>query len=70
LDAVLLYDAYHHLSDPDTVIKELCRVLKPGGILSFSDHHMKENEIVSNVTYGGFFKLLEKEKRTYTFSKK
>lgn len=70
LDAVLLYDAYHHLSDPDMVIKELYRVLKPDGILSFSDHHMKENEIVSNVTYGGFFKLVEKEKRTYTFSKK
>ena len=70
LDAVLLYDAFHHLSDPDIVVKELYRVLKPDGILSFSDHHMKENEIVSELTYGGFFRLLKKGQRTYTFSKK
>ena len=70
LDAVLLYDAYHHLSDPDMVIKELYRVLKPDGILSFSDHHMKENEIVASVTNNRLFKLLKKGRRTYTFSKK
>jgi ubiquinone/menaquinone biosynthesis C-methylase UbiE len=70
VDAILLYDAYHHLKDPDMVLKEFSRVLKPDGILSFSDHHMKENEIVSEVTYGGLFELLEKGQRTYTFSKK
>ena len=70
LDVVLLYDAYHHLGDPDMVIKELYRVLKPDGILSFSDHHMKENEIVASVTNNRLFKLLKKGRRTYTFSKK
>jgi len=70
LDAVLLYDAFHHLSDPDVVLKELHRVLKPDGILSFGDHHMKEKEIVSEVTNSGFFRLLRKGQRTYTFLKK
>ena len=69
LDAVLLYDAFHHLSDPDGVLKELHRVLKPDRILSFSDHHMKENEIVSQVTNNQFFRLSRKGKRTYIFSK-
>ena len=69
LDAVLLYDAYHHLSDPDTVVKELHRVLKPDGILSFSDHHMKESEIVASATNNRLFELLKKDRRTYTFSK-
>jgi len=69
LDAVLLYDAFHHLSDPDVVLKELHRVLKPGGILSLGDHHMKENEIVSQVTNSGLFRLLRKDQRTYTFLK-
>jgi ubiquinone/menaquinone biosynthesis C-methylase UbiE len=70
LDAILLYDAFHSLNDPDVVLKELHRVLKPDGTLSFSDHHMKENEIISQVTNGGLFRLLRKGERTYSFLKK
>ena len=67
LDAVLLYDVFHELSDPDGVLQELHRVLKPDGILSLSDHHMKENEIVAAVTNSGLFRLSRKGQRTYTF---
>ncbi len=70
LDVVLLYDIFHHLSDPDGVLKELHRVLKPAGILSFGDHHMEESEIVSKVTNSGLFKLSRKGEITYTFLKK
>jgi len=70
LDVVLLYDVFHHLSDPDVVLKELHRVLKPDGILSFTDHHMKEKEIVAEVTKSGLFRLARKGQRTYTFLKK
>ena len=69
LDAVLLYDAFHHLSDPDVVLKELHRVLKPDGILSFGDHHMKEKEIVVEVINDRLFRLLREGQRTYTFLK-
>ena len=68
VDVVLLYDTLHSLSDPNGVLEELRRVLKPDGILSFSDHHMKENEIVSKVTSRGLFRLSRKGKRTYSFS--
>ncbi len=70
VDAVLLYDTFHNLSDSNGVLKELHRVLKPDGILSFSDHHMKEDEIVSKVTNGGLFRLSIKGQRTYSFLKK
>jgi len=69
LDVVLLYDTLHTLSDPNGVLEELHRVLKPNGILSFSDHHMKEDEIVSKVTNEDLFRLSRKGKRTYSFSK-
>lgn len=69
IDCVLLYDTFHLLRNPDAVLEELHRVMKPGSILSFSDHHMKENEIVSTMTRRGLFRLLKKGKRTYTFSK-
>jgi len=67
---VLLYDTFHDLGDPDGVLEELHRVLKPKGILSFSDHHMKEYEIVSKVTDKELFRLSRKGKRTYSFLKK
>jgi len=69
LDVVLLYDTFHDLTDPDEVLEELHRVLKPHGVLSFSDHHMKENDIVSEVTNKGLFKLLKKGVETHSFVK-
>jgi ubiquinone/menaquinone biosynthesis C-methylase UbiE len=70
LDVVLLYDIFHDLGDPNKILKELHRVLKPDGVLSFSDHHLKEDEIVSGVTNSGFFGLWKKGQRTYGFLKK
>jgi ubiquinone/menaquinone biosynthesis C-methylase UbiE len=67
IDVVLLYDTYHNLSDSEGVLTELHRVLKPEGLLSFSDHHMKEDEILSGITETGLFGLSEKGKKTYSF---
>ncbi len=69
VDVVLLYDTFHDLRDPNGVLQELHRVLKSDGLLSFSDHHMKEQEIISRVTETGLFKLSRKGKRTYSFLK-
>jgi ubiquinone/menaquinone biosynthesis C-methylase UbiE len=67
VDVVLLYDTLHALSDPGAVLGELHRVLKPGGVLSFSDHHMQEDELVSNLTSSGLFRLSGKGEKTHTF---
>jgi ubiquinone/menaquinone biosynthesis C-methylase UbiE len=69
LDVVLLYDILHHLADPNGVLAELHKVLRPKGILSVTDHHMKQDEIISGVTIIGLFKLSAKGKRTYSFSR-
>ena len=69
LDAVLLYDVFHDLEDQKAVLNELHRVLKPNGLLSFSDHHMKEKDIISKLTGSGQFQLQKKGKNTYTFIK-
>jgi ubiquinone/menaquinone biosynthesis C-methylase UbiE len=69
IDVVLLYDTFHALSDPNSVLKELHRVLKPGGILSLSDHHMREKEIISKITSSGLFKLSKKGEKVYNFQK-
>ena len=69
VDVVLLYDIFHGLSEPQIVLEELHRLLKPNGILSFNDHHMKDSEIRTEVTAGGFFKLFRKSERVYNFTK-
>ena len=69
VDVVLLYDTFHNLSRPDAVLRELHRVLISGGTLSFSDHHMNEQDILTGVTNTGLFKLSAKGKKTCSFSK-
>jgi ubiquinone/menaquinone biosynthesis C-methylase UbiE len=69
IDVVLLYDAYHDLQDPDGVLEELHRVLKPNSVLSFSDHHMEEGEILARTTTAGLFRLTSRGGKTYRFSK-
>lgn len=60
LDVVLLYDAFHGFDDQKAVLSELHRVLKPAGVLSFSDIHLEEKDIVSSVTNSNLFKLKSK----------
>ena len=69
IDVVLLYDTFHDLNNPDQVLEELHRILKQDGVLSFSDHHLKEDQIISQVSKGGLFKLSKKGKRIYNFKK-
>jgi len=69
MDVVLLYDVFHDLEDQDSVLKELHRVLRPSGVLSFSDHHLKDAEIQSKITSQGLFRLIQKGKHTYSFGK-
>jgi ubiquinone/menaquinone biosynthesis C-methylase UbiE len=67
LDAVLLYDTFHALKNPEEFLSEIYRILKPGGILSFNDHHLNQIEIILKVTWGNRFKLKSVGKKTYTF---
>jgi ubiquinone/menaquinone biosynthesis C-methylase UbiE len=67
LDVVLLYDVFHMLDKPQAVLAEMHRILKPDGILSFSDHHMKEDDIIAGVTDCGLFTLADRGPKTYTF---
>jgi ubiquinone/menaquinone biosynthesis C-methylase UbiE len=69
IDVILLYDIIHYLENRAEVLKELHRVLKPEGILSVTDHHLKENEIISKVISEGLFKLKLRGERTLSFSK-
>jgi ubiquinone/menaquinone biosynthesis C-methylase UbiE len=67
MDVVLLYDIFHYFVQPHPVLHEVHRVLKPHGILSMSDHHMKERDIFLGILQHGLFSFFSRGKYTYTF---
>ena len=69
LDLVIFFDVFHALNNQEEVLIELHRVLKSDATMCFSDHHMKETEILERLTEKGLFKLRRKGKRTFVLSK-
>jgi ubiquinone/menaquinone biosynthesis C-methylase UbiE len=69
LDRIILFDVFHLLANPQAALAELHRVLKPEGILYFSDHHMKDEEILVRVTQSGLFRLRKRGEMVSSFSK-
>jgi len=69
VDVALMFDIYHELENPDEIMKELHRVMKPNAVLLFSDHHLKKQDIPSKITRNGLFGLQKKVKKIYIFSK-
>lgn len=69
IDVALLFDILHDLEDPLSVLAELHTVLKPEGILSVHDHHLKEKELIARLSDSGLFQLSMKGKRVYNFTK-
>ena len=67
MDIALLYDALHAFAEPQAVLAEIRRVLKPDGLLSLRDHHMSANRIVEQVTLTGAFVTAERGARTHRF---
>ena len=69
IDIILLYDVFHLLGNPEAVLEELHRILRPDGVISFSDHHMSGRDILSGVTEDSMFSPSQKGKYTYIFRK-
>ncbi len=69
VDTVLLYDVFHGLARPDDVLREIHRILKPDGTSSFSDHHMKQEKVLTRMTGAGIFRFVRKGRKTYSFRK-
>lgn len=67
VDVAFLFDVLHGLSKPEAVLAELARVLKPGGHLSFSDHHLEDEAANAAVTGSGLFTFASRGEHLFTF---
>lgn len=51
IDVVLLFYVLHDFKNPDSVIRELDRILKPNGIISVIDHKFDKDKAVSTISH-------------------
>jgi ubiquinone/menaquinone biosynthesis C-methylase UbiE len=69
LDHAIFFDVFHGLDHHQEVLCELHRTLKPDGIMYFSDHHLREIEILQRLTAKRLFKLKVQGRWTFSFGK-
>jgi ubiquinone/menaquinone biosynthesis C-methylase UbiE len=69
MDYVLMFDVFHELSSPEGILKEIHRILKPGGKLAVNDHHLNKTKIRKNVEKGSQFLFDGQEKISIFFKK-
>jgi len=67
VDVALLYDIYHDLLEPQAILQELFRVLKPTGILSSHDHHIEGNALQDAIESSGLFTIDRTDAHTMSF---
>lgn len=69
VDFVLLYDVFHDFSDAGPILADLHRLLKADGMLSVSDHHLKETMLKEKIAGGSLFCYAGCRKKTLMFEK-
>jgi len=67
VDIVLLHYVFNDLKNPDQILKELHRILKPQGLVSFSEFNLEK--ISPKVLQYGLFQVMIKGRKTHTFVK-
>lgn len=67
IDLILCYDVLHLIADIPTMLADMHRVLKANGVLSVSDHHLPDEEILRRITEGGLFSLAVRGRWTFQF---
>ena len=67
VDIVLLYDVLHDIPEPVPILDEIRRVLKTDGLLSVSDHHLKEASILDEITLNCRFRYTGRDHHAFRF---
>jgi SAM-dependent methyltransferase len=63
VDRILCFDTFHHLLNPDEVLREMSRILKPGGIAGFSEPGPKHSSTPQSQFEMRNFQVLEDDVR-------
>ena len=70
VDVALLLDIFHMLSEPERVLGELHRVLKPNGLLVSSIDHMSVEKALEQIVATGLFELSDRGRKVLNLTKR
>ena len=70
VDVILLFDIFHMFKDPNRILRELARVLKPVGHLCVNDPHMPEESLIAGITSAGLFEKAHQAEHLILFQKR
>lgn len=68
IDLVFMFGLPYIVGGQGNVISEMCRILKPGGILSFKKTRGSDEEFIKDMESGGFI-CSDKQRRLFSFVK-
>jgi len=69
VDVVVLYDTFHLVRDKQALLKELHRILKPGGFLSADHMHTERDDFLETMQAGNLFSFEAQSGKIYKFGK-
>lgn len=67
VDAVLLHDVIHMVTDQEGVLLELHRVLKSGGRIYTTSEHLEDGEFMDIMGKSGLFSLVGDQEGLFEF---
>ena len=68
-DIVFAIDMFHHISDANAFLREVCRISKPDGLFILSGGHMKRTTVKSKIAMSEFWDIAEERKELIVYKK-
>lgn len=72
VDAVLLFDIFHHMADADAIAAALARIMKPTATVYIAnpDKHVPDEELAARLTHTGLFVSAGRTEHLLLFGRK
>jgi len=69
IDVAFLFGVLHSIKDMDSVLLEMHRVIKEGGVLAVQKSSWSEKDLLNSVGRDGLFRFARKDVRVYMFDR-
>ena len=69
-DIVFAIDMFHHISDTNVFLREVCRITKPDGLLILSGGHLTRKTVKAKIAMSEIWDIAEERKEYIAYKKR